>query len=74
MFKALMRSLQNRPLNPWILESSSPTNGEKNNIFLVLNVPAFVSVEGVLKRRITSDDASREFASDKEVNDHVNDR
>jgi hypothetical protein len=44
------------------------------SLFLVLNVLSFVSDEGILKRRITSDDASREFASGKEVNNHVNDR
>jgi len=34
MLKALIKSLENKPLNPGILEPSSPTKVEKNQIRL----------------------------------------
>jgi len=35
MLKALIKSLENKPLNPWILESFLPTNWEKIHKFLL---------------------------------------
>ncbi len=33
MLKALIKSLENKHLNPWILEPSSPTKLEKNQYY-----------------------------------------
>ncbi len=45
MLKALIKSLENKHLNPWtpgILGPSSPTKLEKNHIYILKELPDFL--------------------------------